>query len=203
MNKLKPISNQTTRHLFIDPVLSQPWCFREDGYQDNEKTSYIKPGVVPNLMALCTPAGHKFSVTEEPDINNMFVDDLVIAMFNEDGEWGHYTIPAVNAKFNITGPSTATLDGHIVIRDIVDVLDECEDPIRLPEGSIINIPIYITYHRATRELILRSEGNFDNGKPQILGITLDLKYKDSKSTKSLFKSAPAEIKQTYRREIAA
>lgn len=170
MQKLYPIASKETRHLFIDPLLSLPTFISGEGYVSGETTSFIKPGKVPNLALLCQPEGVKFTVTEEPDPNTMAVTELKVGLYDDQGEWCVVTIPDLNVLFEQDGPSRATIKGGITV------------PHLFKTGSTINIPIDLLYERSTRALTFKEHptAGYDSGIPQVLGIKLNLDWRDAK-----------------------
>ncbi|QBZ70669.1 hypothetical protein pETSU_088 [Edwardsiella phage pEt-SU] len=184
MNKLFPIANKTTRHLFVDPALARPSFISGEGYVSGEMTSFIKPGKVPNLALLCQPEDVKFTVTEEPSVDTMKVTDILFGAFNSDNQWTVCLLREVKAQLAKDGPARSVLDGHVVINpDHNSVVDGITgEPVNLGDEPVM-IPIDLLYERGTRGLTLKPvEGvGIDTGKPQILGIKLDLDWIDSKS----------------------
>lgn len=207
MNKLYPIATAATRHLFVDPAIYHPFDIIDSHYS-GEKSSFIKPGVVPNLMQLCMPEGVYYSVTEEPDFDEMYVEEILFGL-HHNGNWGVFRVPVLvrldklnQSNWGFKGTIKVSTREPININTGVHGVDPRPETVTDDDMSLM-IDLDINYARSTRCLEFTTVGNFDNSKPQILGMCFDLKYKDSKSTKSLFKAPPAEIKQTYRREIAA
>lgn len=185
MNKLFPIANKATRHLFVDPALARPSFISGEGYVSGEMTSFIKPGKVPNLALLCQPEDVKFTVTEEPSMEIMALKDVLFGAFDSQGNWTVCLVRDLFMKFKKDGPARATLDGHILIQPHHKVYDgvNSDQVVTLAINKPTLIPINILYERGTRALTLTPiEGaGIDSGIPQILGIKLDLDWVDSKS----------------------
>jgi hypothetical protein len=203
MEALYPIASAESRHLFVDPAIYGVWHILAPDYTAGGYSSgYIKPGKVPNLVQLCCPKDVCLSVTEEIDLDQFYLDDILFNMHYE-GYWEQFRV------FH-----------HIKIEKLDAGNWGLNQILRIPSRSVIHtetgvkglgpnhpdfieIEIKLNYARGTRCLEFSTVGNYDNDKPQILGITLDMKYKDSKSTVLPFKTEPKEIVQTYRREIVA
>lgn len=184
MNKLFPIANKATRHLFVNPIISRPSFVAGEGYVSGEMTSFIKPGKVPNLALLCQPEDVKFTVTEEPNVDTMAVTDVLFGAPDHQGVWTLCFVRGVNAKLAKDGPSRSLLQGHIVITpgSVVTNGIFSNEPVNLGDEPVL-IPIDLMYERGTRALTLKeAEGvGFDTIKPQILGIKLNLEWVDSKT----------------------
>lgn len=204
MKKLYPIAKESTRHLFVDPAISKPSAIHAEGYEHGELTGFIKPGRVPNLALLCKPENTSFSVTEEPDMDTLGITEILFGMFDRNNIWTVCHIKGLDIKLQKDGPATASLKGGNIRLNTDFITDGIfiGDKVDLQPG-IVGIDLDILYSRGTRCLEYSNKGGYDSGTPQVLGLKFNLDYKDSKSTKSLFKSAPAEVKQIYRREIAA
>lgn len=185
MNKLFPIANKTTRHLFVDPALARPSFISGEGYVSGEMTSFIKPGKVPNLALLCQPEDVRFTVTEEPSMEVMALKDVLFGAFNSQGEWTVCLAKDLYMKFKKDGPARAELNGYITIQPYTKVYDGVnnDQTVSLSDKEVLSIPVNILYERGTRALTLTPvEGvGIDSGVPQILGIKLDLDWVDSKS----------------------
>lgn len=180
MEKLFPIANKDTRHFFIEPLIHKPWYIKEPGYEPHTETSYIKPGKIPNLMELCRPEGHRFSITEEPNIDTLAIESIVFGMRNTAGVWGLYMAKGLNIKPAANGPSHSVLEGIIVLRGHQLIDPMFDEPVDIDPAAIVPIDINLYYARGSRCLEYSNEGNIDNGKPQILGLTFKLEHKDSK-----------------------
>lgn len=204
MKKLYPIAKESTRHLFVDPALSKPSVIHAEGYEQGELTSFIKPGRVPNLALLCKPENASFSVTEEPDMDTLGITEVLFGMFDRNNVWTVCHVEGLDIKLQKDSPGTTSLKGGNIRLNTDFITDGIfiGNKVDLQPG-IVGIDLDILYSRGTRCLEYSNKGGYDLGTPQILGLKFNLDYKDSKSTKSLFKSAPVEIKQTYRREIVA
>lgn len=205
MNKLYPIAKESTRHLFVDPALSKPTAIHAEGYEQGELTGFIKPGRVPNLAQLCKPENTTFSVTEEPDMETLGITEILFGMFDNNDVWTVCHVEGLDIKLKKDGPATASLK-NTSIQISADLITDgifIGDKVDLKPDSIVAIDLDILYSRGTRCLEYSNKGGYDQRTPQILGLKFNLDYKDSKSTESLFKTAPAEIKQTFHREIAA
>jgi len=203
MEALYPIAAAESRHLFVDPAIYDVWHIIDPDYTAGGYSSgYIKPGKVPNLVELCRPKDVYLSVTEEIDLDHFYLDDILFHMHHE-GYWEqfrvyhHIKIEKLDAG-NWGLNQTLQIPSRSVIHTTTGVKGLGPN-----YPKFVEIEIKLNYARGTRCLEFSTVGNYDNDKPQILGITLDMKHKDSKSTKSLFKSAPAEVKPTYRRAVAA
>lgn len=201
MEKLYPIATAATRHLFVDPAIYQPFCIIDPHYR-TERSSYLKPGIVPNLMQLCMPEGQYFSVTEEPDFDNMFIDEIMFGMHYQDS-WEVFRVPVMfhlekldQGNWGIARPV------EIPLRSPINI-NTGKTGIELPDSLVLAIDINVHYARGTRRLEITTTGTYDNGKPQILGMCFDLTHLDSKSSTLPFKTEPKEVVQTYRREIVA
>lgn len=178
MKHLHPIATPETRHLFIDPIIRNPWPILSDGY-GSEHTSYIKPGVVPNLMLLCKPEDARFSITEEPNMDELYIKQIVFGAFDVEGAWKNYF--AVSLKIKLTS------DGCVgcSIKDTVKLptawifeLDTGNKADLL--GSELSVELDVKYERGTRRLTFKPTGSYDSGKPEVHGIVLNLEHKDSK-----------------------
>jgi len=196
MEKLFPIATAASRHLFVDPSIYGPWDIIWSGYS-GERSSYIKPGVVPNLMKLCTPDGTYVTVTEEPDPDNFVIDGILFGMMDD----GYWKVFRANLEIKLERLNAANwgLDNKLVIpvRKLIDV-----NTGKHGEGpDNIEIELSLNYARATRCLQYTTAGNYDNGKPEILGLIFDLTHKDSKSFELPFKPVTAPSVPSYRREI--
>ncbi|AEV89585.1 hypothetical protein OBP_148 [Pseudomonas phage OBP] len=170
MQKLFPIANRNTRHLFIDPLLSKPSFVAGEGYVSGEMTSFIKPGKVPNLAELCRPEDVKFTVTEEPDPTTMGISEIMFGMYDENKEWRVVSVTDLDIPFVADGPARSTIDGCMAV----------QHPFK--EKGMVNIPISLLYERGTRALTFKEVPNvgYDSGVPQILGIKLNLDWRDAK-----------------------
>lgn len=180
MQKLYPIATAKTRHLFIDPIISQPWEIMAEGYTKREEVSYIKPGIVPNLMDLCKPEGVRFSITEEPDMEKLVVTELIFAAFDYKGDWKLYRVEDLDWPFKSNGPVGCQIKNYGAID--VDTIKEVEtgDTAIFEEEFSLEIELDLLYERGTRRLTFTPTGSYDSGKPQVLGIMLNLEHKDSK-----------------------
>lgn len=203
MEALHPIASAETRHLFVDPSVYGVWHILAPGYTaGGYESGYLKPGKVPNLVELCRPKDVDMSVTEEIDLDQFYLTDILFGMHYE-GYWEqfrvyhHVKIEKLDAG-NWGINTTLSIPTRSVIHTQTGVKG-----LNIPDVDTLNIELKLNYARGTRCLEFSTEGTYDNDKPQILGITLDMVHKDSRLPGSLFKSPPAEIKQTYRREIAA
>lgn len=170
MQKLYPIANKATRHLFIEALLSRPTFISGEGYVSGEMTSYIKPGKVPNLAELCQPEGVKFTVTEEPNPETIAITGVVVGLYNEKEQWSVAEIKDLSFELVKDGPARSVLDGHLVV------------PHPFKEGANANIPITVIYERGTRALTISGcpRAGLDTGIPQVLGIKLNLDHRDAK-----------------------
>ncbi len=179
MYKLYPVAKPETRHLFVDPVIYEPWEFFIDGYPQPSETGYIKPGTVPNLMELCRPSGVKFSITEEPNPDCLAITGILIAVKSEGGFWVTCAIDDLNVKLNKEGPGTWSLVGDLTIpkKDLVN--GYTYEELTFDNNDPLLVQIDLQYVRGSRTLTYSNNGNYDNCKPQLLGITLDLRHKDS------------------------
>lgn len=185
MNKLFPIANKTTRHLFVDPALARPSFISGEGYVSGEMTSFIKPGKVPNLALLCQPEDVKFTVTEEPSMETMKVKEILFGAYNTDGEWTVCLVRDLAIPLVKDGPSRSLLQTEITIDPENEAVINGVSSTELADvgEKHILISIDLMYERGTRALTLTPiEGaGIDSGIPQILGIKLDLDWIDSKS----------------------
>jgi hypothetical protein len=203
MEALYPIASAESRHLFVDPAIFDTWHIIDPDYTAGGYSSgYIKPGKVPNLVELCRPKERYMSVTEEIDLDHFYLDDILFHMHYE-GYWDQFRVyhrikleklDAANWGFNgtLSIPSRSIIHTQTGTKGLGP---------NYPD--LLEIELKLNYARGTRCLEFSTVGNYDNDKPQILGITLDMKHKDSRSTVSLFKNKPQEVVQTYRREIVA
>lgn len=180
MKHLHPIATPETRHLFIDPIISAPYNICSELYTQDEETSFIKPGVVPNLMELCRPKGTRFSITEEPNMDKMYIEEVIFGAFDYKGHWTLYRAEDLEIYFSSNGPVGASIKGsvHIDVNVIKDAL--FGDDAILMQEEILVLELDLLYERGTRRLTFKTTGSYDSGKPQILGITLNLEHKDSK-----------------------
>lgn len=186
MEKLFPIASKATRHLFVDPAVSRPTFVKGEGYVSGEMTSFIKPGKVPNLALLAQPEDTKFTVTEEPNIDTLAVTDILFGARDHQGTWQVCLVKGVNAKLTKDGPSRSILQGHIVIHPDSPVSDGIfGDKIVNLGDQPTAVPIELMYERGTRALTLKEiDGvGYDSGKPQVLGIKLNLDWIDSRIVK--------------------
>lgn len=187
MNKLFPIASKATRHLFVDPAISRPSFISGEGYVSGEMTSFIKPGKVPNLALLCQPEGEKFTVTEEPSVDTMAVKEVLFGAKDHQGVWTVCLVRDVKGLLFKDGPARSLLQGTINVHPgfhhITDGVHP-EESVNLGDKPVM-IGIDLLYERGTRALTLKPiEGvGIDSGKPQILGIKLDLDWIDSKIVK--------------------
>lgn len=185
MERLYPIANASTRHLFVDPSIYRPWDIIDDRYP-YQQTGYLKPGKIPNLMALCMSDDVGYTVTQEPDTDKMVIEDILFGMKYE----GVWTVFRKSTQTRLTQLDQGTwgLEGLLLIpTDSVREVETGEKGIALPDTKHIHLDMNVKYSRATRCLEFTTSGTYDNGKPQILGITFDLEYKDSKSLDLPFK----------------
>lgn len=178
MSQLFPIAKAETRHLFIDPSIYPTWDIISPGYT-GEQTGFIKPGRVDNLMDLCKKDGQVFTVTEEPDFDKLIIDGLIFGMHHQ----GYWQVFRIDSDFPIDKLDAGNwgIDGCFAIptRDVINIASG-EKGIKVPDTNIINIDIKLNYARGLRRLEFSNSGTYDNGRVQLLGITLDLQHKDSK-----------------------
>lgn len=181
MNKLHPIAKPETRQYFIDPSIYTPWDIIDGGFT-GEQTSYLKPGNIPNLMDLCKKEDQVFTVTEEPDTDKLLVDGTIFAMHHQ-GYWQVFR-SEVGFALDKLDAGNWGFNGLIVIpmRSVINIATG-EKGISLPDTNLITIDIKLNYARGSRTLEFSNTGTYDNGKPQLLGVTFDLEYKDSKIIK--------------------
>lgn len=211
MNKLFPIANETTRQYFVDPAHFFPTDIQAEGYNEGEQTAFLKPGKVGDLMDLCRPKGVFFAKTEEPDPENIVIDEMIVGLRGqiEDDVVGskfHLVMfENVNIKLEACGPSSYGLNGVISIMITGKETTATGLPISwmFNKGTIISIPFKASYSRGSRCFEFAGEGTYDNGKPVVFGIKLDLTHKDSRSSVSPFKYKPTTEVKRYHREIVA
>lgn len=203
MELLYPIASAETRHLFVDPSIYGVWDIIDPSYTKlGYRSGYLKPGKISNLVQLCRPKEVTFSVTEEIDLDDFHIEDILFCM-HHDGHWQQFRV-FHHVKVEKLDAGNWGLNGTLVIptRQIINT-ETGEKGITIKGTDILNIELTLNYARGTRCLEFSTEGTYDNGKPQILGITLDMKYKDSKSEIPKFKTQMREVTQTYHREIVA
>lgn len=186
MQKLYPIANRNTRHLFIDPLLSLPTFVAGEGYVSGEMTSFIKVGKVPNLVELCRPEGERFSITEEANIDTMAVTEIIFGAYNYKKEWTVCHAKGMTVKLAKFDAARSFLKGQISVPlgDIYDPINQDENVLFIEDQPLL-VEIDILYERATRAFTLCAGKNtgFDTGKPQLLGVKLNLDWLDSKIVK--------------------
>lgn len=180
MNKLYPIAKPETRHLFVHPAVHQEWPVFNAEYSQSEKTSYIKPGKVPNLMELCRPSNVRFSITEEPDMDKFLIKDVLFGVTDLNGQYHVLVGNELDVKLTQNGPVGLELDGYVTV-PMESVGCDSESAVFGPEPFLI--PVKLKYERGTRCLTLSTSGTYDNGQPELLGIILNLVHKDSKVVK--------------------
>lgn len=182
MQRLLPIASKETRHLFVDPAIVEPWCIEEEGYTNKETTSYIKPGKVPNLMMLCKPEGVRFSITEEPDMDKLIVDSILIGAYDIHGDFRVFSADFLNNGLGVrltrNGAIGAKLKGLVGI-DTTGMIGIDGQDVEFRNDELY-VDIDLTYSRGSRCLEYTNMGTFDNKEPIIYGITLSLTHKDSK-----------------------
>lgn len=180
MIKLYPIAKPETRHLFISPAIQQEWDIEKPGYE-GKKTSYLKPGKIPNLMALCMPEDVRYSITEEPDMDTFAIDDIVYGAKDVNGYWHVCTAENLGVKMTRESAGTWALDGVIAIppNQVFPATDEVID---FGDAPIL-VPVKLHYARGTRCLQISTSGTYDNGKPELYGLTFWMDHKDSKLVK--------------------
>lgn len=179
MQKLFPIATAETRHLFVHPSMREPWAIvGAEGYT-GEGTSYLKPGKVKNLLKLCKPEAVTFTVFEEPDPDTMAIDGILFGIKDIHGSWVTVRVWNVNAKVEKLNAGQWGLEGTAVVlaTNLLDINTGYRPD--LDPKSVINIPVKLRYDRATRELEWSSDSSYDKGL-EVLGITLNLDWKDSK-----------------------
>lgn len=177
MQKLYPIATKETRHLFISPAIYQEWSICKEVYGKGQ-TSYLKPGKVPNLMALCMPKDVRYSITEEPDPGTMAVDSIIYGLRDKEGFWHVCTAENLNIKLTQESVGNHVLNGHITI-PAHRIFPNTDHDVDFGDEPIL-VPIDLHYARATRCLQISTSGTYDNGKAELYGITLNLDHKDSK-----------------------
>lgn len=187
MNKLFPIASKATRHLFVDPAIARPSFISGEGYVSGEMTSFIKPGKVPNLALLCQPEDVKFTVTEEPSIDTMAVKEILFGVHDHQGIWTVCLVRGLTSQLFKDGPARSILKTTLAINPAIHRITNgifSEEPVNLGDKPTL-IPIDLMYERGTRALTLKpvAGAGIDTGKPQILGIKLDLDWVDSKIVK--------------------
>jgi hypothetical protein len=180
MFHLNPIANEETRHLFVDPSIYHVFDINDDLYKRLKlETGYVKPGKVLNLVELCRPKDLVFSVTEEIDLDQFYIDRVLFGM-HHNGAWEKF-VAYLSVQINKKDAANWGVDGNLVIStDAVFNTHDGEKGIVIPDTNVINIPIKLNYARGSRCLEYSTEGTYDNGKPQILGLTFDMVHKDSK-----------------------
>ncbi|EBY9763988.1 hypothetical protein D5W64_12815 [Salmonella enterica subsp. enterica serovar Saintpaul] len=178
MQRLYPVATPETRHLFVDPGIQNVWGIDDSKYVGKD-TSFLKPGKIPNLVLLCQPDGEKFTVTEEVDPDKIFIDEILFGIMDDNGIWQVCIIDELNTRLAALSPATWGLDGVISVygNQITTIYG---DSLEIDEDKIILIDIKIDYARATRCMEISSKGTYDNGKPQLYGVTFNLEHKDSK-----------------------
>lgn len=181
MKKLYPVVTPSTGHLFIDPSLFKPYAINQEGYGKGEKTSFIKPGKVLNLMELCKPDNKTFTVTEEPDINTLSITEIIFGMFDRANVWTVCHVKDLDIKLSHTSPAKSVIDGPLVIgtESVTDGIF-IGDRVDLEPNTTFMININLTYSRGSRCLEYSNNGGYYTGKPQILGLKFNLDHKDSK-----------------------
>ena len=177
MNKLYPIAKPETRHLFISPAIHQEWEISNPDYE-GLKTSYLKPGKVPNLMELTRPADVRYSITEEPDMETFAITGIIYGVMDVEGYWHVCTSENLSVKMTRESAATWSLDGVIAIppHQVFPATDHVVD---FGEAPIL-VPVKLHYARGTRCLQISTSGTYDNGKPELYGITVNMDHKDSK-----------------------
>lgn len=179
MKQLSPIATAATRHLFIDPIIYSTWDITGEGYVNKEETSFLKPGKIPNLMKLCMPEGVRYSITEEPDPENMFISDLMIGFKSKNGVYWEATIRELNVQLVADGPAQYVFKGPVTIeQDNLSYDDEWSSPVL--DNDELTIELDVHYARGTRTLTISSPGTYDNNQPVLYGLQMDLTWKDSK-----------------------
>lgn len=180
MRHLHPIATSETRHLFIDPIISAPYSICSELYTKDEETSFIKPGVVPNLMELCRPKGTRFSITEEPDMDKMYIEEVIFGAFDYKGHWTLYHVDELEIGFSRNGPVGSEIKGSVQL-DVNAIREYITgDTATLMQEEILVLELDLLYERGTRRLTFKPTGSYDSGKPEIHGIILNLEHKDSK-----------------------
>lgn len=198
MEKLYPIATAASRHLFVDPSIYGPWDIIAPGYA-GERTGYLKPGVTPDLVKLCTPAGVYMTVTEEVDPDKFVIDDILFGMM-VDGSW---TVMRANLDEPLTRLDAANWGLNTTLRIPMHDLININTGEHGGGTDVVEIELSLNYARATRCLQYCTVGNYDNGKPEILGLAFDLTHKDAKSfTLPPEKIAPV-IERRGDRKVAA
>lgn len=198
MEKLFPIATAASRHLFVDPSIYGPWDIISPEYT-GERTSYLKPGVTPDLVKLCTPAGVYLTVTEEVDPDKFIIDDILFGMM-VNGAW---TVMRANLAETLERRDAANWGLETTLR-----IPMC-DLVNINTGEhgvgteVVEVDLSLNYARATRCLQYSTTGNYDNGKPEILGLAFDLTHKDAKSfTLPPEKAAPVIERRGDRKQAA-
>ncbi|UQT02793.1 hypothetical protein YUBABA_00400 [Serratia phage vB_SmaM-Yubaba] len=182
MKRLFPICNQATRDLFIHPSICQAWDIVDaEGYTSGEETSYLKPGKIKNLAKLCKPENVYFTVTEEPNPDTMMIDEIMIGIKDKDGYWKNVNVSSVATKLEKLNAAQWGLDGHVTV-DVSEGIGIGQDgeKIDLGDVKVLNIPIKLRYDRATRALEFSSSATYDREGMEVLGLILDLEWRDAK-----------------------
>lgn len=180
MEKLYPIAKAETRHLFVHPSIRSPWDIVGATGYTGEETSYLKPGKVENLMKLCKPEGVTFTVFEEPNTDKMVLDGVLFSIKDVSGHWVTCRAVVKGLTLSKLNASQWGFEGNIDVlgEDVIDMDTGTHPHLGCVEG--IWIPIKLRYDRATRCLEWSSHVTYDNAGIELLGITLDLDWVDSK-----------------------
>lgn len=179
MNKLYPIATAATRHLFVHPSISTPWDIVGTYGYKGEESAYLKPGKVENLMELCRPADKIFTVFEEPNPDTIAIDDVLFGVKDINGHWVTCRSTSTDIKLTKLNAAQWGLEGPISV-NVYDLIDTFSGgSVFLGDKKELLIPIKLRYDRATRALEWSSSSTFDDGI-ELIGITLDLDWKDSK-----------------------
>lgn len=182
MEKLVPLVTAETRHLFVDPAVCVPWNISMKDYPGCPETSYLKPGKVPNLMDLCKPEGARFSITEEPNPDTMTIDEIVFGVFDIQGNWYLCVAEDLGITLEKDGAASMSLNGHVSI-DPSTVRAMHGDYYPELSSDPILVELNVHYARGTRCFQYSTTATYDNQKPQVYGLALELDYKDSKIIK--------------------
>lgn len=173
MNKFYPVARALTQQHFIDPAIKEPERLPEDTYRQREKTSYLKPGEVPNLLALCRPADMVFTATTNPIAKDIRITKLIFGMWYE-GEWAVLeSRKEGNIHFCEVSPGIWEINGHIsIVNENVYFLDDRLD--FYGEPGVILVPIEARYVEQTRTFTLKTSGGYYAGTPELLGIKIEI-----------------------------
>lgn len=184
MKKLFPLANKETRSLFVHPSICQAWEIgtEHEGYGPEHETSFLKPGLIPNLAKLCKPDNVYFTVTQEPNPDTMAIDELLIGIKDKEGFWHNLTLSNLEVKLERLNAAQWGIDGVVSVP--VDENLTCRYDgtyIHLGETKVINVPIKLRYDRATRALSFSSPISYDVEGMELLGMVLDIDWRDAKS----------------------